>query len=632
MKSVYTLLIGLFSIQAALAFQSTDLIIAELDEHEISSSEFLYAFKKNRDESEVLNIDSLKLYLENYINFKLKVLEARKQGYDTIKTFQEELKSYLDQIRKPYLQNPEAEERLVTETYRRMTKEINASHLLIKVEPDVAPEDTLKAYKFIDSLRLTVNSKTHFEELAKRYSQDGASQNGGQLGWFSALDMVAPFEQAAYSTNENSVSEVVKTQFGYHILYVNQTRPSRGKLKTSHIFFSNRGRSLDDAHSLALSIFDSLKSGADWNTMARKYSDDNRTKMNGGQLPWARIKQLPDEFFDIGYALKTVNDISEPRRTRFGWHIVKLDDVDPIGSLEENRASIEQQLKRSGRNVLNKDQLIRKLKSENGYLQDKAILDRLVDEIGKGKVSEELQNETVFRIDSKVFSVRDFISTLPSQNISLNKNLFRSLYKEFEHKTILEFEDSIAPSKYPEYGFLQNEYEEGLLLFEVMQAEVWNKAIEDSIGAKNYYKAHLEQYKVGTRAEVMVVSSRDESLIQRIIGGPENTSSFNSQIESKLSKEEQSLLKIVKRTIRASEISKFGSTELVSGSWIKNSDNSEYYFIDRIAPPGYLSYDEIKGRVLSNYQDHLELEWIRSLRAKTDIKVNMEALRELVEN
>ena len=328
---------------------------------------------------------------------------------------------------------------------------------------------------------------------------------------------LAHFEEAAYKTIVNSVSEIIKTQFGYHILFVNNKRPSRGRLKTSHIFFSNQVRSSEDAFELASTIYDSLTNGSEWNTMARKYSDDNRTKMNGGQLQWARIKQLPDDFFDIAYPLESIGDFSKPEKTRFGWHIVKLDRQEPIGSLAENRTGIEQQLKRSGRNTLNNSQLLNKLKAENSFTQDGGKLSELLNIIGNGNLSNETLLTPLFSLGGKSFTVNQFVQTLPSQKISLNNNIVRSLYLEFERKSIIKFEDSIAPTKYPEYGFLMREYEEGLLLFEVMQKEVWNRAIADSIGSLNFYNNNLDRYKVGKRALVSILTSQDKNLIQKLI-------------------------------------------------------------------------------------------------------------------
>lgn len=632
MKSVCTLLIGLFFSHTFYAFQSDTVIVATINAHEISASELLYAFKKNRSDHSELHHDSLAAYLERYIDFKLKVQAARKQGYDTSQNYKTELQGYLSQIRKPYLENPEAEEKLITEIHRRKQIEINASHLLIKVAPNASPQDTLRAYRFVDSLRQTVKTQEQFESLARRFSQDGAAQNGGKLGWFSTMDMVGPFEEAAYKTNPNQVSDVVKTQFGYHILFVNQVRPSRGSLKTSHIFFSNRGRSEDDAKALASSIYDSLKNGADWHTMARRYSDDNRTKMNGGQLPWARIKQLPDEFYDIAYSIKRVNGISEPSKTSFGWHIVQLNDQRPIGPLSEERTDIEQQLKRSGRNTLNNDQLIKKLKAENNFQQDLTSLNELLMTLSKGSNSDEIKERSLFSLGQKTFRVIDFLESLPSQKITLNSTIMRSLYSEFEKKSIIAYEDSIAPIKYPEYGHLLKEYEEGLLLFEIMQKEVWNRALEDSIGARQYYQNHLELYKAEERVSVTVVLCENTSLVEKLQKVASLETPIQEVVQSIFSNEERKLLKIAKRTIKASEIHSFGSTELKSGSWIKKPDQSEYFFLEEIIPPGHFTYDEIKGRVLSDYQDYLERQWIKELRAQSNIEVYSTALQRITKN
>jgi len=626
------LLIGLFFSHTIYGFQSDPIIIAKVNNYEITASELLYAFQKNRSQNDELHLDSLKKYLDNYIDFKLKVQAARTLGYDTLQNYKTELEGYISQIRKPYLENPEAEEKLINEIHRRKQVEINASHLLIKLIPNASPKDSLKAYKFVDSLRLSVKSKEQFESLARRFSQDGAGQNGGKLGWFSAMDMVGPFENAAYKTKTNQVSQVVRTQFGYHILFVNQKRPSRGSLKTSHIFFSSRGRSEDAVRQLAESVYDSLKNGADWNTMARKYSDDNRTKMNGGQLPWARIKQLPDDFYDIAYGIKSVNGISKPSKTSFGWHIVKLNDQRPIGDLSEERIVIEQQLKRSGRNTLNDDQLIKKLKRENGFQQDAQSLNTSLLAIEKSSLNDEINQQVLFVLGEKVFRVNDLVNSLPSQKITLNSTIVRSIYSQFERKSIIAYEDSIAPIKYPDYGYLVKEYEEGLLLFEIMQQEVWNKALEDSLGARRYYQNHLEQYKTEARVSVSVVTGEDITLIERLKKSTIEEGSIEKVVQSNFTKQERMLLKIVKRTVKASEIHRFGSTELKSGSWIENPDVSEYYFLEEIIPRGYFAYDEIKGRVLSDYQDHLEAQWIKELRMQSLLEIDTRALERIIEN
>ncbi|HEY9116343.1 MAG TPA: peptidylprolyl isomerase, partial [Roseivirga sp.] len=292
-------------------------VVATIDDTYITADELLYAFNKNRNKGTPIILDSLETYLEQYINFKLKVRAARKLGLDTPRIFQEELKGYLSQIKKPYLENPEAEEAIIRETYNRMKIDINASHILIKVAPTANPQDTLKAFQFLDSLRNTIESKQEFEKMARQYSQDGSAQLGGNLGWFTAMHMVAPFEDGAYNTAVGQVSEIVRSSFGYHLIYVNDRRENKGKVKTSHIFFTKQ-RGSQAARLKALEVYDSLERGSNWVEMVRKYSDDQGTREDAGRLPWAGLKQLPDEFLAIAYSIDSIGKYSEPAETQYG--------------------------------------------------------------------------------------------------------------------------------------------------------------------------------------------------------------------------------------------------------------------------------------------------------------------------
>lgn len=637
MKSVCTILLSILCICPSLAFQTQDVLLAKIEGREIRSGEVLYAFQKNRDPSELLAYDSLEEYLDQYINFKLKVLEARAQGYDTLSAFNEELEGYISQIRKPYLNNEVTAEKLVREVYSRMHTEIDASHILINVKSNAAPKDTLKAYQLIDSLRTAVGSKEQFEELAKKFSQDGSANIGGKLGWFSAMDMVSPFEDGAYKTQVGEVSDIVRSSFGYHILYINKKRVSKGRLKTSHIFFNTQQRSQAQTEVLANSVYDSLTAGANWNEMARKYSDDSRTKMQGGQLPLAKIKQLPDDFMNIAYSLEKVGDISKPSVTQFGWHIVRLDAVEPIPAFNELEADITQLLKRSGRNTLENEQLIDKLKSENGFSQTAPILKQTIGALAglKKDSIKSLKGQSLFSLRGKVVSVGQFIDFLPSQNIALNEEILLSLYDDFEKNEIIAYEDSLAPIKYPEYGYLLKEYEEGLLLFEIMQKEVWNKGIEDSIGAKDYFVKNIDKYQVEERFIVQSVSGIESDMMDKLKSlnkGEIEEMSLDSLAKKHFSEKVLSLLKIVKRTIKASEIPSFEATGLKSGSWIDNTLTGEHYFVEDIIPAGPYAFEEIRGMVISDFQDYLDGKWVQALREKRSIIIYKEALKSISTN
>ncbi|OEK06740.1 peptidylprolyl isomerase [Roseivirga misakiensis] len=637
MRVFCSFLLCLISISQTLGFQSKDVVLATVNQVEISSGELLYAFEKTNSSGENLSYDSLSAYLNRYIDFKLKVLEARRQGYDTLAALKTELQGYVSQIPKPYLVSKVDEDSLVNEIYKRMHTEIDASHILIPLAPEATPEDTLKAYMLIDSLRVAADSKNTFEELARQYSKDGSALQGGNLGWFTAMDMVGPFEDVAYSTPVDQVSTIAKTRFGYHIIYVNRKRKSKGKLKTSHIFFNNKIQNDDEAKKSAASIYDSLKNGADWNTMARLYSQDNNTKMKGGELPLARIKQLPDDFMDIAYSLDKIGDFSAPQKTSFGWHIVKLDGQQEIPPLSLIKSEITRVIEKSGKKSLDHETLFKKLKNENRYQKAEQTYNELVNALSNKNLEkiQKLGSETLFTIGAKNVLAQGFINFLPSRNIALDPIVLESFYQDYEEQVIIGYEDSIATQKYPEYGFLLKEYEEGLLLFEIMQNEVWNKAITDSIQNRNFYESNIQNYAVGVRLHVQAVSGLDEKSLDQLIKiqkKSKNKSDLKQIADEHLGRSKRSLLKIVKRTIKVSEIPNFEPVGVKSGSWVYNSATGEHYLVEEFIPAGTYKFEEIKGLVISDYQDYLDEQWIQSLRERADIKIYKKALKSISTN
>lgn len=581
--------------------------VASIDEYAISSAELKYAFSKNRKEEERVSLDSLKAYLEVYINFKLKVLDAYKRGLDQSATFQQELNGYLSQIKKPYLEGFDKKKELIEEAYERMQWQVNASHILIKVDPKASPSDTLKAFQTLDSLRQSISTKGQFEKAAKAYSQDGSAKNGGSLGWFTVFSMVYPFESAAYDTPKGEVSEVVKSQFGYHILYVNAKRKAIGKVQTSHIFFSNRLRSDADCERLAKSMADSLKAGSEWKQLVENYSDDRQTKMKGGALPFAGLRQLPDDYLTAAYALE-IGQISQPIKTEYGWHIIRLDQIQPIPEFEKVQSQIEEQVQRSGRNQLSNEAVINKLKKDYNYIESPDV-----NSILKNSAEE----AELFSIREKSFRFKEYQGFLSANP--------KGTFRQFAEKELLNYADSIAPYDYPTYGFLLKEYEEGLLLFEIMQAEVWNKAVEDTLGQVAYYEQNLTNYAAPIRYDLYEISpmnDKEDTVLE----------SFKALSKEKLMEimregttEE---LKIVKRRREASELSSFEGFNSDIGS-VFRKDNL-LIVIEKEIPAGYFDIDEIRGKVISDYQEALDLLFIDRLRAQSRIKKNKTSLRKLL--
>ncbi len=632
MRSFLLLFFTLFSVSQTFAFQKSE-AVATINDRPVSKGELLYAYKKNRPKNEKIQVDSLEKYLEQYINFKLKVLEAQKLGIDTTKAFKEEFEGYIAQVQKPYLQNPISELDLVQEAYDRMKYEINASHILIRINNANSPADTLRAYQKIDSVRKLALNGEAFEELAKKYSSDGSSRNGGNLGWFSSMAMVYPFESGAYNTPKGGISNIVRSQFGYHIIKVNDKRESRGKVKTSHIFLTKNGRTLENGKQLIQSIYDSIQNGGDWRQLCIKYSEDTQTKLNSGALPFAGTGELPDEFLNGAYSIAQPGIIRAPLETSYGWHIIRLDAKQELPSLASLKDEISEKIRRSGRNQLDSETLVKKLKSENGFEQDLKLLETTIESASNiGLVNLDLSkigSQMIFKIGNRTITYEAYFASLGNAN-QLNSTALWSRYKTFEKEEIMAYEESQLTTKYPEFGYLLNEYKEGLMLFEIMEQEIWNKASEDSIGLAQFFEANIKHFPAPERGDFLVIESSNPGLYYKILDSLQVNwdADIESQLKSKLDVKELSALKIAKRTFERHELPNFDQkwrAKEVQG----DPSNLKIYSLQLIIEAGYYRLEEVKGLVISNYQDHLEQEWVKRLRAQNRVKIDHRIVKQL---
>ncbi len=199
---------------------STKEVLFTIDNKSYDTEEFIRVYNKNLDLVKDESQKDLTQYLELYIGYKLKVNKAFKLGLQNGAQYQNELKSYRTQLSKNYLMDSKVTQELLDEGYARLQKEINASHILLMVDENASPEDTLAAYNKIMSIRdRIVKGGEDFGTVAAETSQDpSAKENKGNLGYFTAFRMVYAFENGAYKTDLNQVSMPVRSRFGYHII------------------------------------------------------------------------------------------------------------------------------------------------------------------------------------------------------------------------------------------------------------------------------------------------------------------------------------------------------------------------------------------------------------------------------
>lgn len=613
-----------------------------IDGEPVPADEFLYVFNKNQ-----YNIDSISQrqevldYLELYVNFKLKVKEAEELGIHETDAFKEELEGYRKQLAKPYLTERKVTEDLIEEAYQRLKTEINAAHILLSLSPNASPEDTLKAYnKAIDIRRQAIQGKD-FHQLARQYSEDpSATMNGGDLGYFTALQMVYPFEDAAYKTPKGQISMPVRTRFGYHLIYVKDKRPSQGQVKVSHIMVrATQGISAEDsiaARKKIYEIYEQLRKGADWFEMANQYSDDIASKASGGALPWFGTGSMIPEFENAAFSLSEEGKFSEPVKTAYGWHIIRLDDKKPLEPFEVLQPTLEMKVSKDSRAELNKAALIKRLKQENDFRPNDEMITAATEDIDSSLVmgqwtytaENQALNNTLFTIKDKAYTVKDFYDYItekqrPQRNMTVAQYM-QVLYEQFSEEQLIAYEEAHLPEKYNEYRMLLKEYRDGILLFELMDKKVWSKAVEDTAGLRNFYEQHLSNYQWGERAKARIYVTTSQQKLDSV-----KTKNLLNQddLENK-----DLALNVFKGEYEQSDLPVLSKISWAPGTYDTQYDNRYYYIVvEEILPPETKKLNEIRGQVISDYQNHLEKEWVSVLREKHEVQINDEVLNYVLE-
>ncbi len=345
-----------------------------VDGKPVPRSEFESIYKKNNKDAPVTK-QALDEYLDLFINYKLKVRAAEALGMDTAAKFKSELEGYRKQLARPYLIDRSLNDQLMQEAYQRSTEEVRASHILVKLPEDPTPEDTLQAWKRINALRTRVLNGEDFATVAKGKggSDDpSAASNGGDLGYFSVLQMVYPFETAAFKTPVGQVSQPVRTKFGYHIIKVTDRRPAHGEVKVAHIMIRSSTEDSPEKQAAAEKkveeAYGRIKSGElTFADAALKYSDDGATNTKGGELPpFTTGKMIPD-FEAKAFSLKSDGDISTPFKTQYGWHIIKRLAYTPPPSFEEAKAELKTKISHDSRAEITRKKFLADLRAEYHY-------------------------------------------------------------------------------------------------------------------------------------------------------------------------------------------------------------------------------------------------------------------------
>ena len=603
--------------------QDEEKVLFSIEETPVYNAEFIRVFEKNKDiivEDERKDFDD---YFDLFVDFRLKLMQARDLHLDTLSSYTSDLSKYREQLIQPYLQNPEATEKLVREAYDRTVEEVNASHILVMVKSEADPVDTLKAYQKISTARNKIINGASFDSIARIYSEDPSVQmNNGSLGYFSAFSMVYSFENAAYNTPIGEVSEPFRTQFGYHIVKVNDRRKSPGEVEVAHIMVKNDSTVLRQSKEKIDEIYKKLEQGDDFATIAKEHSDDLSSAQKGGVLPKFGTGRMIKSFEDVAFALENEGDFSRPFESDYGWHILKLLKKYPIASYEELHSKLESKVKNGSRSSYVERSLAQKVAKDYRVVTYKAKLQLYPNVKGF-----ENSKDTLLSIEEKKYSGHDFYSFAKDFKDRTKEDLF----DEFRNKMIINYYKDHLEETNKEFALTYQEYKDGLLLFELLQKEVWEKSEKDTLGLERYFQKNRSKYIWKRRANLSIASCtrlEKAKIVQKLLTEGKQPDTIKSMVN------EGATIHVLFSKGKLEE----GSSKLPEGYTFKLGvsqifEEETHHFtiihVEDIFEPQPKELKETRGEVMNDYQNYLETQWVKDLRKTYKIKVNQKNYKEL---
>jgi peptidyl-prolyl cis-trans isomerase SurA len=630
-------LLLLFAINFSFA-QVKDDVLLKVDGEPITTSEFLRVYNKNldlvKDESQK-DIDG---YLKLFTEYQLKLKEARRLKLNEDAKYQREFLSYKKQLTKNYIAESKVTEELVREAYDRSNMDINAVHILVRL--DESAKDTLKTYNEVLALRERVLNEG-FENV-KKDVHNGRTIFLEDLGYFSAFKMVYDFETAAYNTPVGEISMPFRTQFGYHVIKVNEKRPSRGTITAAHIMVGLKQKdSTLDPQKRINDIYKKLNQNESFESLAKQFSDDKSSAKNGGRLAPFKSGQLSSVIFeDEAFALKEDGEFSKPFKTEYGWHIVKRISLKPVESFKVLKPTLQARVKRDSRSKLINESMVNELKNKyqisfnseaKPYFESILNNDyhartwRLPDDFEK--------DNTAFTINNRPVTYNEFGRHLmaaqrnyTAQNVPAEQ-IIEKEFKTFFEKSILQYREDNLELENKDFANILKEYRDGLLLFDLMEKEVWNKAAKDTVGLEAYYEKNKSKYQWQDRVDVVIATSANDKLMPTILKMLKRGKT-QEEISQKLNSGKTQNVIFTKGIYKANDGKLPDDFELKEGLSKIYNHNEAYHIIDvkEILQARIKTLEEAKGNVINDYQMQLEADWMDNLRQRFSVEVNQKAL------
>lgn len=610
----------------------------------IDKEEFLQLMSKERESESPANSLTRKEFEENFesfLTYKLKVIEAESIKLDQLEEFNLEFSSIKESLIAPYLIKNSIEEGEVKKVYARLQEIVRAKHILFQFPPNPKKEDSIAVLQLALKVKTELENGADFSALASNYSDDpSAKVNKGDLGYFTGLQMVQQFEEAAYTLPVGSISDPILTDFGYHIIQVSGRQANPGEVQVSHIlvrFDLENPSQEENARRKISDIYAEIqKESTIWEEIVQTYSEDPASKSAGGLLPWFGVGTMIPEFEVAGFSLTEIGEVSPPIKTAYGYHILRLEGKRGLEPYEEVEQSIRSKILRNSKTGMIQSQVVAIQKSRYGFQENELGISTVAGAVtatdilsfGAAIQEKKLGNTELFKVNTSSYTVGDLVNFMQTKEMTPKGTgtYFELWLDKFTEATLAKTEEVDLEKNNKAYQMLLKEYRDGILLFSLTNQEVWQKGLNDSLGQQEFFEKNNQKYQWKSRVQAYLTKVNDASKLENARKYLQNkgfdTDSF-AAFEADYRSNYPDAYATESGTFEYEAHPILSKVDLNTPYQELVIEGTSYVLVvGKVYPPGPRKFEEARGLIIRDYQEFLDQALTKRLKEKYPIQIN----------
>lgn len=655
MKKVYSIcvlvLLGFMGFaQASKQAKKAPETIITMGEKQIPSEDFLWFYNKYNsylDEKSRLDFDEV---MNLFADYKMKVLEAESQLLDTSVRFKDEFNTYLKSEAKSFLYPQETDDEFAKMEYNRLNFDYHIEHYFVKSSRFASPADTLAAYNKAvkikkDAQRLGNLNKAI--ELTMK-NDSAAAKTSDDLGYITALLLPLNYENAVYASKKGDVIGPIASDYGYYVAKILDKRPTFGQLQVSIVVFYPDAEKSDSSwlaiKNQADAAYAQLQAGIDFKTVSDTYNVHPQLKKDVGAIGWIdNSMRFDPELKEHIFELSSVGSFSEPKKYDYGYVIYYITDKKAQPSFETFQKSVARALKSdpSRKNLAQKEMLATQRKASKMKVISANVEEfvRKIDNsilLGKWEKPQFAPNKILFTIGDSTYRYNDFAKYLELKQKNRSEAdkgiLVRKRLEDYQNSLLEQYAMTSLVNQNPKFTAIMQEYHDGMIIYELLDKEVFSRISTDSAGLHKFYNENLHLTVAPQSVEIVRFTfnnKKEEKAIAKALNKP------SIKLEAGIKSLQKSNPTMAIDSLRHFMGDKF-FTNIDTLPWVKGATHrfadNQILYISEVFEPYQMSFEESKMMLLSVYQDYLEKQLMANLREKYSYVVNQEEFDKIKNN